>query len=85
MCRLRELIPDITAARSGGRVTIRRPQSPRVIRIMQDAGAYWIKTEDNAPMAMLVDSDRHDAHTARTFARSIASGFDATLSRADRL
>jgi hypothetical protein len=63
----------------GGTVIIRRPQSARVVTIAQDAGAYWVATEDASPMARLVDSDRHDVHTARTFARSIAGGFEPRL------
>ncbi len=49
----RERIPDVKATRARGRVTIRRPGSPRVVKITQDVGAYKIKTEDVAPVAML--------------------------------
>ena len=81
--RLRELLPDLKATRTGSSVTIRRPQSARVVVITQDDGAFWIGTEDASPMARLVDTDRHDVHTARTFARSIAGGFDANLARGE--
>jgi hypothetical protein len=82
--RLRELLPDVTAARRSREVTIGRPNAARVVTITERRGAYWIETVDaGAPMAMLVDSDRHDVHTARTFARSIAGGYDARLARPD--
>ena len=79
---LRELLPEIRASRRGRDVILRYGTSERVVTITDDRGTYWIKTDDVNPMAMLCDSERHDEHTARTFARTIAGGYDAKLSRA---
>ena len=81
--RLRGLLPDVRGPRTEGIVTIRRPQSARVVTIARDGAAYWIATEDVSPTARAVDSDRHDVHAARTFARANTGGFDPTLTRSD--
>lgn len=74
---LRELLPEILATRKGGVVTLRHRNSERVVTITEDAGAYWIKTTDaGALVATLQDSEQ----TAKTFAQTIAGGFDPRLS-----
>jgi hypothetical protein len=80
---LRTLLPDVNATPSRRGVTIWRPGSEHVVTIAKDGGGYWVASGEDAPMARLVDSDRHDAHTARAFARSIAGGFDARLASTD--
>jgi len=48
--RLRELLPGVVVTRRGRSVMIRRPNSARVVKITDNAGADWIATEDVAPI-----------------------------------
>jgi hypothetical protein len=85
VAELRSMLPDVSAVRKRGAVRLSRTGSQRVVDITEAGTTFWLATHDaGAPMATLCDGDRHDLHTARTFARSIAGGYDAALSRPER-
>jgi hypothetical protein len=78
--RVRELIPTVRATRRAGVVYLRH--AGEVVTITDDHGTFWVRRTGSGGSG-LYDSDRHDAHTARTMAKSIAGMLDAKLSGAD--
>jgi hypothetical protein len=78
------MLPDVNATRRAHRATLTRAGFARTVKLADNASTYWIVTKDaGAPMAALCDGERHDIHAATTFARTIAGGYDAALSRPD--
>jgi hypothetical protein len=75
--RVRELIPSVRATRRAGVVYLRH--AGEVVTITDDRGTFWVRRTASGGSG-LYDSDRHDVHTARTMARSIAGMLDARLS-----
>lgn len=85
-CRLvvdqvRRRLPAVRATRRGAAVVILRLESEQVT-ITNDRGTFWVSNAQSIG-SRLVDSERHDAHTARTIARSIIGMLDARLSGPD--
>jgi len=75
--RVRELIPTVSATRRARVVYLRH--ADEVVTITDDRGTFWVRRTASGGSG-LYDSDRHDMHTARTMAKSIAGMLDANLS-----
>jgi hypothetical protein len=77
---LRRYLPGVAASTNGrGRVTWR--YGGQVVTAHNDRGCYRIQL--NPRFGGLQDAERHDLHTAKTFARTLSGHFDARLSVAD--
>ncbi|MDB5094561.1 MAG: hypothetical protein JWO85_2662 [Candidatus Eremiobacteraeota bacterium] len=77
VARLRELIPAVRATYRAGVVYLRH--TGEEVTITDDRGTFWVRRTGSGGSG-LYDSDRHDVHTARTMAKSIAGMLDANLS-----
>jgi pyruvate/2-oxoglutarate dehydrogenase complex dihydrolipoamide acyltransferase (E2) component len=81
VARVREMMPDVRAARRGKVATLRyRERSARIT----DAGStWWVKFAGEGPQMAMLAVERHDERTARNVAKTIAGAFDARWSRPD--